>query len=285
MYYAARFGAPPDSDVEILSNPSISSIEVLDQFSRHSSRKHSEDRRFLMNEQKQQLQLLQQQPAPQQHQFQLPNHTQYALLQPQQAVATSDHPYDSQSIDTLGSGWRTSTGGKLTDCNQTSSSNNSDVEELNDETTAGLMHRQTSTDDLDAMGTGCTIADDHANGRTGKTHRKTVLSGMNLTESSSSGSVTDSICTAYEQQQTTDGKGSRDTITTSTDGLITTTTQSSNKVGLTTSTIATPVANDNKIVCSTLNEADEKNLSQSKVQEMSTLTTMIGGEYINEPTK
>lgn len=278
MYFAARFGAAPDSDVEILSNPSISSIEVLDQYSRHSSRKHSEDRRFLMNEQKQQLQLFQQQPAPQQHQFQLPNYAQYAVVQPQQAVATSD----SQSIDTLGSGWRSSTGGKLTDCNQTSSSNNSDVE-LNDETTAGLMHRQTSTDDLDAMGTGCTIAEDHANGRTGKAHRKTVLSGMNLTESSSSGSVTDSICTAYEQQQTTDGKGSRDTITTSTDGLITTTTQSTNKGGLTTSTIA--VANDHKIVCSTLNEADEKNLSQSKVQEMSTLTTMIGGEYINEPTK
>lgn len=107
-----RYG---ESDVEILSNPSQSSIEVLG----YSSRKHSEDRR------------VSQQP----------------------------------SLDTI----------------------DDDINRL--QLLASLAHQQTS---------------DLSNSMTAGSHhdeKKTILTNAHLTESSSSGSVTDSICTAYEQHQ------------------------------------------------------------------------------------
>lgn len=104
-----------ESDVEILSNPSQSSIEVLG----YSSRKHSEDRR------------VSQQP----------------------------------SLDTI----------------------DDDFNRL--QLLASLAQQQTS-DLSNSMTTG--NHDDE---------KKTILTNVHLTESSSSGSVTDSICTAYEQHQ------------------------------------------------------------------------------------
>lgn len=103
-----RYG---ESDVEILSNPSQSSIEVLG----YSSRKHSEDRR------------VSQQP----------------------------------SLDTI----------------------DDDINRL--QLLASLAHQQSS---------------DLSNLTTTDEEKKTILNA-HLTESSSSGSVTDSICTAYEQHQ------------------------------------------------------------------------------------
>lgn len=107
-----RYG---ESDVEILSNPSQSSIEVLN----YSSRKHSEDRR------------VSQQP----------------------------------SLDTI----------------------DDDINRL--QLLASLAHQQTP-DMSNSITTG--NQDDE---------KKTILTNAHLTESSSSGSVTDSICTAYEQHQ------------------------------------------------------------------------------------
>lgn len=276
MYFAARFGAYPDSDIEILSNPSISSIEVLDQFSRHSSRKHSEDRRYVVS-----------QPAPQQHQLQLSTELHYPLIQPQQAVASDyqrqHHFDDNQSADTINSDWHSST--KEFDSNlTTSSSANSDVEELvDDENLAGLMHRQTSTDDLDTVAE--VVVHDEVNGRNGKMHRKTVLSGMNLTESSSSGSVTDSICTAYEQQQTTTATDVTRSMTRDGNGTEAASTAAALKLltsSMTTTSAASPLTIDNKHSNIIINEADEKSTSSKandRPIEVSTLSTMIGGEY------
>lgn len=263
MYFAARFGAHPDSDVEILSNPSISSIEILDQFSRPSSRKPSEDRRYVVS-----------QPAPQQQQLQLSTQLHYPLMQPQQGVASDNqlsHEH-SQSVDTISSDWHSSS--RDIDSNlTTSSSANSDVEELiDDENLAGLMHRQTSTDDLDTVAEAI-VQDESNSGHNGKAPRKMLLTGMNLTESSSSGSVTDSVCTAYEQQQTaTDVTKSMTRDNNGTTTITTTTVPSS-------MAIATPVTVDNRHIALSTNEVDEKNMSASKSNDISTLSTMIGGEY------
>lgn len=63
-----------------------------------------------------------------------------------------------------------------------------------------LVNQQTSTQDLLALQDSFGIDDDTIQT---KAHiddeKKTILNHINLTESSSSGSVTDSICTAYEQ--------------------------------------------------------------------------------------
>lgn len=219
---------------------------MLEHISRHSSRKHSEDRRYTANHLPSQLN--QSQLCPQ-----------YPIVQPQQAIASEQ--FDTESVDTSGSGCNSTS--KLSDCNISSSSNNSDVDEIIEETVPELMNRETSTDDLDVL-VG-TITED-TNGRNEKVQRKTVLSGMNLTESSSSGSVTDSICTAYEQQQT-DIKAGRD----GTVDLVITPSNISITTGTTTS------SNDETLKPSTDNE--EKNSAQSKSIDVSTLSTMIGGEF------
>lgn len=157
--------------MEILSNPSISSIEVLDRFSRQSSRKHSEDSRYLL-----QTQLYVQQH---QHQFNRSN---------------DGSDCQSPSLDLL-----------------IKSTSNSDIEELLDEPES--IDEQITITQID--GTPHVINDKvEMNEALLKPHKKPLLTGMNLTESSSSGSVTDSVCTAYEHQGT-DNKGIEETITTS----------------------------------------------------------------------
>lgn len=158
LYFASRYGAPADSDVEILSNPSISSIEVLENFSRHSSRKHSEDRHL--------------------------HHSMYSQNQ-QPTVVQSMY----KSVD-------------ATNDYGIKSSSNSDIEEL--------MNEPHNVNDHQANDAAHTVTHE-----TIKSTKKTILTGMNLTESSSSGSVTDSVCTAYEHQ-TVDAKIAVDASSTST---------------------------------------------------------------------
>ena len=117
--------AKNESDVEILSNPSQSSIEILD-YNQQPSRKHSEERRV----------------------SQLP------------------------SLDTI-----------LDD--------NDRLQMLMAATT--VVNQQTSTQDLLKM------MENGASKVVDSDEKKTLLNLTHLTESSSSGSVTDSICTAYEQ--------------------------------------------------------------------------------------
>lgn len=157
-YFASRFGAQAESDVEILSNPSISSIEVLERFSRQSSRKHSDDSRYLL-----QTQLYVQQH---QHQFNKSN---------------DGSDCRSPSIDLL-----------------IKSTSNSDIEEILDEpdpTADSIDQFQiTQTDGVSGVG------DENVeiNENLLKPSKKHLLPA--LTESSSSGSVTDSICTQVGNQ-------------------------------------------------------------------------------------
>lgn len=114
-----------DSDIEILSNPSQSSIEVLEY---NASRKHSEDRRYDTD-----------------------------FVDPAMVL----------SLDSM-------------------------ADQIN-RLSVSERHQQTSTQDL--------LAESKAPGAIGAAvvdDRKTALSQAHLTESSSSGSVTDSICTTYE---------------------------------------------------------------------------------------
>lgn len=122
-----RFNKNGDSDIEILSNPSQSSIGIIDSI--QSSRKHSEERRLSQTE----------------------------------------------GLDV------------------TASEYINNLQLLNGAAQAILVNQQTSTQDL------ATNADNNMDD-VAEREKKTVLSGVHLTESSSSGSVTDgSICTAYEQ--------------------------------------------------------------------------------------
>lgn len=188
MYFASRYGAHADSDVEILSNPSISSIEVLDNFSRQSSRKHSEDRHI---------------------------HPSIYLQNQQSNGAVSLY--------------------KSVDASIQSSTNNSDVEEITGEPLNDPDHHHRAADANDTH-------------ETSKHAKKPILTGMNLTESSSSGSVTDSVCTAYEHQAT-DTKNSMESMSRS--------------------TIAEAGENDE--------------LATNKTEDVSTLSTMLGGNRINHP--
>lgn len=223
LYYAARYGRNMDSDVEILSNPSISSIEVLDQFSRQSSRKQSEDRRYLFN------------PGSHQQQY---------LLHLQKQMDGSNGQL-SRTFDerTLRS-------------DNHASNNNSDVEELAD---SELMNRQTSTNDLDLFDA---AFEDERSEIT--KHKKTVLTGMNLTESSSSGSVTDSICTAYEHQAS-DVKGN------SSDSALA-------SAVVTSTNIMAPIEEDKPVDRSSPKFLENKLLEATKQDELSSITTMLGGE-------
>ncbi|KAJ6649830.1 Serine/threonine-protein kinase 11-interacting protein [Pseudolycoriella hygida] len=121
-----QFNKNGESDIEILSNPSQSSIGIIDSI--QSSRKHSEERR---------------------------------LSQVEGLDVTG-----SEYIDNL----------KL----------------LNGAAQTILVNQQTSTQDLENIADGSTV----------EREKKTILSAVHLTESSSSGSVTDSsICTAYEHAE------------------------------------------------------------------------------------
>lgn len=215
-YFASRFGAPPESDVEVLSNPSISSIEVLERFSRQSSRKQSEDSRYL----------LQTQLYVQQHQHQFNKSNDGSACQ-------------SPSLDLL-----------------IKSTSNSDIEEILDEPEPIIESiEQVTITQIDGASS---IADDkvEVNETLLKPNKKPILTGMNLTESSSSGSVTDSVCTAYEHQAS-DGKGiDESTITTS----------------ITTSTM-TPVEQEPIHVV----EEDKKEMETSKTEEPSKIASVLGG--------
>lgn len=195
LYFASRYGAPADSDVEILSNPSISSIEILENFSRHSSRKHSEDRHL------QQSMFLPQ-----------PNQQQIAVHPLHRSVDAPEYRSNDNGIK---------------------SSSNSDIEELFNEPNDNGARDQSSD-----------VADTLTH-ETVKNAKKTILTGMNLTESSSSGSVTDSVCTAYEHQAA-DTKSSVDVSTAST--------------------------------IAEVGEIDE--LAPNKADETLTLSTMLGGKYV-----
>lgn len=127
-----------ESDVEILSNPSQSSIEVLDY--NQSSRKHSEERRV----------------------SQLPSLD--TIL------------YDPEEASRLYA--------------MAAAASTADVERIN----ATTQNHQPPPSEMD---------------------KKIILNQINLTESSSSGSVTDSICTAYEQNSKTSNTNSMETSTTS----------------------------------------------------------------------
>ncbi|XP_055302983.1 serine/threonine-protein kinase 11-interacting protein isoform X2 [Sitodiplosis mosellana] len=220
-YFASRFGAPPESDVEILSNPSISSIEVLDRFSRQSSRKQSEDSRYLL-----QTQLYVQQH---QHQFNKSND------------GSACH---SPSLDLL-----------------IKSTSNSDIEEILDEpdpmTIAGDSVDQVTITQADDI-TNTNNNNDKAEVNEALLKpKKPILTGMNLTESSSSGSVTDSVCTAYEHQAA-EGKATEETTTS-----ITT---------MTTMTLAEPESIP-------IAEEEKKEMESSKVEEGSMISNMFGGLF------
>lgn len=238
-YFASRFGAPPESDVEILSNPSISSIEVLDRFSRQSSRKQSEDSRNLL-----QTQLYVQQH---QHQFNKSNDGSDCQSPP--------------SLDLL-----------------IKSTSNSDIEEILDEPEpeqpapdasstsliesidkititqidGGALATMANNDDDDAVSYGKTS--NEINDALLKPIKKPMLTGLTLTESSSSGSVTDSVCTAYEHQGA-ESKAPEDTMTTS----------------ITTSTM-TPIEQES------IHIAEHEQNETNKTEEVSMISSMLGGE-------
>lgn len=135
---------------------SISSVEVLDRFSRQSNRKHSDEIRNLLQ-------------------------TQFYVQQQQQQFNQSNEGSDaSLSFDVL-----------------VKSTSNSDIEEILDDSLDNDGKRKhitiTETDGKTLTLTDCAVHEECSSKL-----KKPLLTGMNLTESSSSGSVTDSICTAYE---------------------------------------------------------------------------------------
>lgn len=215
-YFASRFGAPAESDVEVLSNPSISSIEVLERFSRQSSRKHSEDSRYLL-----QTQLYVQQH---QHQFNKSN---------------DGSDCQSPSLDLL-----------------IKSTSNSDIEEILDEPEPIIEQVTITQIDGAPSSTNDKV---EVNEALLKPHKKPILTGMNLTESSSSGSVTDSVCTAYEHQAT-ETKGIEETITTS----------------ITASTM-TPIEQEPIHIA----EEGKKEMETSKTEEPSKISSMLGGKVLS----
>lgn len=183
---------------------------MLDRFSRQSSRKQSEDSRYLL-----QTQLYVQQH---QHQFNRSN---------------DGSDCQSPSLDLL-----------------IKSTSNSDIEEILDEPES--IDEQITITQID--GTPSATNDKvEVNEALLKPHKKPMLTGMNLTESSSSGSVTDSVCTAYEHQGT-DNKGIEETITTS----------------ITASTIAPIEPESIHIV-----EEEKKDMESSKTA----ISSMFGGKF------
>uniref|UniRef100_A0A182K0A9 LKB1 serine/threonine kinase interacting protein 1 N-terminal domain-containing protein n=1 Tax=Anopheles christyi TaxID=43041 RepID=A0A182K0A9_9DIPT len=150
-----------ESDIEVLSNPSQSSIEVLDR-GYNPSRKASEERRISGLE------------------------------------TINDSGMDSVKQDLLHS--EHSKQEDLRVSNQTS---------LDDRLGETLKHtHESSVKEIakeDALAPTSTIA---AKQHTAHANKKSFLLNVNLTESSSSGSVTDSVCTAYESNQGVSLEGS-----------------------------------------------------------------------------
>lgn len=237
-YFASRFGAP-ESDVEILSNPSISSIEVLDRFSRQSSRKQSEDSRNLL-----QTQLYVQQH---QHQFNKSNDGSDCQSPP--------------SLDLLIKSTSNSDIEEILDQPEPDPSSSSLIEAIDKITITqidGPMATMDHNDDDDAVG--YDKACNETNDALLKPIKKPMLTGLTLTESSSSGSVTDSVCTAYEHQGAESRAAPEDTMTTS----------------ITTSTM-TPIEQEPIHIA----EHEQNDLMQtsSKPEETSMISSVIGGRH------
>lgn len=141
-----------ESDIEILSNPSQSSIEVLD--SHHSSRKHSEERRVFP--------IIGDTPVD-------PNPTVSRDMSAQAGPST-----ESAEVASTASGGLSLRGGGVV---KSKSEAKSESTQTNKQKT--------------------------------KNNKVTALKTAPLTESSSSGSVTDSICTAYEQNPAGEENGDK----------------------------------------------------------------------------
>ncbi|XP_055596740.1 uncharacterized protein LOC129746859 isoform X2 [Uranotaenia lowii] len=133
-----------ESDIEILSNPSQSSIEVLDRGC-YPSRKHSEERKLL---------LMDDEETVNDENFNISN----TLINQE----TSTHDLMTKVSDTF----------------------NKIIKIEDAPTLTESSHKEVMT-----------------GSKAGLQHKKSFLSAANLTESSSSGSVTDSVCTAYESNQ------------------------------------------------------------------------------------
>uniref|UniRef100_A0A8W7NY64 LKB1 serine/threonine kinase interacting protein 1 N-terminal domain-containing protein n=1 Tax=Anopheles coluzzii TaxID=1518534 RepID=A0A8W7NY64_ANOCL len=150
-----------ESDIEVLSNPSQSSIEVLDR-GYHPSRKASEERRSSGLE------------------------------------TINDSSVDSVKQDPL-----LSVNLQQEDLSVTKQS------ELNDGIDETLKHTLESSVQESAKDHALAVASSSAaKHHTTHAHKKAFLTNVNLTESSSSGSVTDSVCTAYESIQGVSTEGS-----------------------------------------------------------------------------
>uniref|UniRef100_A0A182P8D1 LKB1 serine/threonine kinase interacting protein 1 N-terminal domain-containing protein n=1 Tax=Anopheles epiroticus TaxID=199890 RepID=A0A182P8D1_9DIPT len=135
-----------ESDIEVLSNPSQSSIEVLDR-GYHPSRKASEERRASGLE------------------------------------TINDNSVDSMKQDSM-----------LLGANKQTIMNDSLEETLKHPLETSVKENAKE----DALAATCSS---DSKQHTAHTSKKAFLANVNLTESSSSGSVTDSVCTAYESTQ------------------------------------------------------------------------------------
>lgn len=142
------------------------------------------------------------------------------------------------------------------------STSNSDIEEILDDPLDSDGKRKhitiTETD-----GKTVTLTDCMANEECSLKLKKPLLTGMNLTESSSSGSVTDSVCTAYENNPIETLKSNEQSTSMSST--------------TTTSTIIaspTPELDASTPKKSLLNEPD-----LNKTEDTSALSNIIGGKY------
>lgn len=188
---------------------------MLDRFSRQSSRKQSDDLRNL----------LQTQLYVQQHQ--------------RQFNKSSDG--SSPSLDIIGK-----------------STSNSDIEEILDEPDPITTSTTTTVEQVIITEADGTDGDGHGDGIVANElllkPKRPILTGMTLTESSSSGSVTDSVCTAYENQ-TTDTKIPDQTIT----------------VNMAV-TATTPAEQES------IQSIDDDLDVTAKTEETSTISTLLGGK-------
>uniref|UniRef100_A0A182N8Q6 LKB1 serine/threonine kinase interacting protein 1 N-terminal domain-containing protein n=1 Tax=Anopheles dirus TaxID=7168 RepID=A0A182N8Q6_9DIPT len=149
-----------ESDIEVLSNPSQSSIEVLDR-GYHPSRKASEERRVSG------LETINDSSVDSER-----HGLQHDHLQQEHADGSKEMGLDVSLDDTMKHTFDVSTKANIKD---------------------------------DAMiPKGASVSKQHG----GHGNKKMFLTNVNLTESSSSGSVTDSVCTAYESSQGISSDGS-----------------------------------------------------------------------------
>ncbi|XP_035909526.1 uncharacterized protein LOC118511039 isoform X2 [Anopheles stephensi] len=148
-----------ESDIEVLSNPSQSSIEVLDR-GYHPSRKASEERVISGLE----------------------------AINISSVDAVRQNPSDSKDDEDVGASLRT----KL----------DASLDETLKQAFGGTAKESVKDDGTMAKSAyAAKLQTSHAN-------KKAFLANVNLTESSSSGSVTDSVCTAYESSQGISSDGS-----------------------------------------------------------------------------